>query len=90
MHYQGVLEWLQGYGIAECSRGGQPAKTALVRGKSLSRDGALPSWLGEEDELESWRRFVGGEVECREIEVENHALLKYPHVSLAFLVLLPG
>ena len=77
-------------GLQNASGGGQPAKTTLVRGKSLSRDGALPSWLGEEDNLEIWRRLVGGEVECREIEAENHALLKHPHVSLAFLVLLPG
>ncbi len=74
-------------GLQNAPGGDQPAKTALIRGKSLSLDGALPSWLGEEDKLETWRRLVGGEVECREIEAENHALLKYPHVSLAFLVL---
>ena len=77
-------------GLQNASGGGQPAKTALVRGKSLSRDGALPSWLGEENKVEIWRRLVGGEVKCWEVEAENHALLKYPHVSLAFLVLLPG
>ena len=76
--------------LQNVSGGGQPPKTALVRGKSLSRDSVLPSWLGEEDTFESWRRLVGGEVECWEIEAGNHALLKYPHVSLAFLVLLPG
>ncbi len=76
--------------LQNASGGGQPAKTVLVRGKSLSRDGALPSWLGEEDKLEIWRKLVGGEVECRETEAENHALLKYPHVSLTLFVLLPG
>ena len=73
-------------GLQNASGGGQPAKTALVRGKSLSRDGALPSWLGEEDNLKTWTRLVGGEVDCREVEAENHALLKYPHVSLAFVI----
>ena len=77
-------------GLQNTSGGGQPAKTVLIRGKSLSQGGALPSWLGEEDISENWRRLVGGEVECREVEAENHALLKYPHVSLAFLVLLAG
>lgn len=76
-------------GLQNASEGGQATKTVLVRSKSLSRDGALPSWLGE-DRLEIWRRFLGGEVEFREIEAENHALLKYPNVSLAFSVLLPG
>ena len=76
-------------GLQNASEGGQPTKTVLVRRKSLSRDGALPSWLGE-DKLEIWRSLVDGEVECQEIEAENHALLKYPNVSLAFSVLLPG
>lgn len=93
-HLEGTIRaYSSGYkatGLQNASGGGRPAKTALVRGKSLSRDGALPSWLGEEDKLDIWRNLVGGEVECREIEAENHALLKYPHVSLAFLVLIPG
>ena len=77
-------------GLHNASEGGQLAKTTLIRGTSLSRDGALPPWLGEEDKLEIWRRLVGGEVEFREIEAENHALLKYPNVSLVFSVLPPS
>ena len=78
-------------GLQITSGGGQaPKKTTLVLGSSSSRNVTLPSWLAEENKLESWKRLVGGEVELREIEAENHTLLKYPHVSLAFLFLPPA